>query len=80
MNAWLAADDAVSTDNPWLVGATPRVRRERRRTLNAQHKSGGNGPWKPFVPVTAAMIARAAAHLQTVLYSDERMEGQAHVL
>ena len=60
MNAWLAADDAATAENPWLVLATPRVRRERRRTLNRRHKATGNGAWKPFTPVTPAMIALAA--------------------
>lgn len=80
MNAWLADDTATTGDNPWLARATPRARRERRRALNAKHKTHGQGAWKPFVPVTPAMIERAAAHLQTVLHSDARMEGQAHVL
>ena len=60
MNALFADTDAISTDNPWLVLATPRVRRERRRTLNRRHKTTGNGAWKPFTPVTPAMMARAA--------------------
>lgn len=61
MSALFADDDAVSTDNPWLVYHAHRVRRERRRTLNAQHKTHGNGPWVPFVAITTAQIQRAAA-------------------
>lgn len=80
MNAWLAADDAATAENPWIVYHATRVRRERRRTLNRRHKTTGNGAWTPFVPVTPAMIARAATHLQTVLYSDARMKETAHVL
>lgn len=60
MNAWLAEQDSVVDDNPWLVLATPRMRRERRRTLNQRYKTHGQGAWKPFVPVTPAMIERAA--------------------
>ena len=60
MNGWMAAEDSTD-DNPWLVGATPRVRRERRRTLNRRHKSTGNGAWVAPTPITPEMIARAAA-------------------
>ena len=80
MNAWLADADADAAENPWLVLATPRVRRERRRTLNRRHKTTGNGAWTPFVPITPAMIGRAVAHLRTVLYSDTSMKGTTHVL
>jgi hypothetical protein len=80
MTGWLADDADHADHNPWLERATHRVRRERRRKLNALYKEHGNGPWRPFVPITPGMIALAATHLQTVLYSDERMEGQAHVL
>jgi hypothetical protein len=60
MNALYAPADAMQCDNPWLERATPRVRRERRRTLNARYKTHGNGPWRPFVPITQGMIALAA--------------------
>jgi len=61
MNALFAPADARATDNPWLERATPRVRRERRRTLNTRYKTHGNGPWRPFVPITPDQIQRAAA-------------------
>lgn len=80
MNAWLADEGATTGDNPWIVYHATRVRRERRRTLNRRYKTTGQGAWKPFVPVTPEMIARAAAHLQTVLCSDARMKETAHVL
>lgn len=80
MNAWLADTDAEKNENPWIVYHATRVRRERRRVLNQRYRSTGNGAWKPFVPVTPGMVARAATHLQTVLYSDARMKETAHVL
>jgi len=60
MKALFADHDADVADNPWLERATPRVRRERRRTLNERYKTTGNGPWRPFVAVTPGMIALAA--------------------
>ena len=80
MNAWLADDTATTGDNPWFVYHATRVRRERRRVLNAKYKTTGNGPWVPPTPITPEMIAAAATHLQTVLYSDARMKDTAHVL
>lgn len=80
MSGWLADDTATTGDNPWLALATPRLRRERRRALNTMYKTTGQGAWKPFVPATSEMIALAATHLQAVLYSAARTQGDAHVL